>query len=369
VSPHVHIICAEAPWPVDNSIAIDIFYKIEALHKAGIKIHLHYFYTNSGCHPTELNKYCESISSYQTGKSKNGFIVNSCEGDDKLAAIINNDNHPVIFEGLKSTGVIHQIEKLGRKIIVRMHNDECRHYHHLEKTSSSFFEKFRLKRNTSSIKKYEDSLPKNCLYAFSNKADVVNSKQDHHLINANHLPVFSPFKTVTSKTGIGNFCLYHGNLSDPSNEKAALWLLSKVYNDIQTPLVITGKNPGRQLVKQAELYTHTCLIENPSTTEMEDLIGKAQINVLPSFSYKKPELKLTHALLSGRHCVVNENAVAGTEYETTCHVGKTASAFKSIILQLYHRPFEEEEIELREKLFRSINTEKPVEMLIEWLYS
>ncbi len=369
MSRHVHIICAGTPWPADNSIAIDIFYKIEALHKAGIKIHLHYFYTTIGCHPTELNKYCESVHSYQSGKSKNGLIVNSCEGDNKLAAIINADNHPVLFEGLKSTGILQQIEKLGRKILVRMHNDECRHYHHLEKTSVSFFQKFQLKRNTIAIKKYEDSLPKNCLYAFSNAGDVINSKQDHHLINAKYLPVFSPFKTVTGKTGIGNFCLYHGNLSDPCNEKAVLWLLSKVYNDIQTPLVIAGKNPGRQLTKQAELYSHTCLIENPSNSEMEDLIGKAQINVLPSFSYKNPELKLTHALLSGRHCVVNDNGATGTDYETACHVGKTASAFKSIILQLYHRPFEEEEIELREKILRNTSTEEPLKMLIEWLYS
>jgi hypothetical protein len=366
---HLHIICATVPWPADNSIAIDIFYKIEALYQAGIKIHLHYFHTKPDCHPTELNKYCESIHSYQLCKLKNGLPDKNCDVYNKMGAILNTDNYPVLFEGLNSTGILQQIINPERKIIVRMHNDECRHSDQLKKISESFFGKIRLKSHSSAIKKYEDDLPHDCLYAFSNADNAIYSKEDHGLVNAEYLPVFSPFKNVTGKTGVGNFCLYHGDLSDPCNEKAVLWLLSKVFKDIQTPLVIAGKNPGRQISKQAELYSHTCLIVNPSDSEMEDLISKAHINVLPSFTYKKPELKLIHALLSGRHCVVNDTAIAGTNFEAACHVGKTASALKSIIVQLYHRPFEEEEIELRKKIFQDINKEEPVKKLIEWLYN
>lgn len=365
---HLHIICAGSPWPADNSIAIDTFYKAEALYNAGIKIHLHYFHDKPGYHPTELNKFCVSVHSYQSGKSKKRLPDNSCDGNNEMITIVNNDNYPVLFEGLNNTGVLHQIEKLGRKIIVRMHNDECRHSKHLEKMSGSFFEKLKLKKYSHTIKKYEDALPRQCLYAFSNEKHLINSIEDHGLVNAKFLPAFSPFKTVKSKTGIGSFCLYHGDLSDPCNEKVILWLLSKVFNNIQTPLVIAGKNPGRQISKMAEMYSHTCLIVNPSGSEIEDLISKAHINILPSFSDKKPELKLIHAVLSGRHCIVNDEAVAGTDYEAACHVGKTASALKSIILQLYHRPFEEEEIELRKKIFRNINNEEPANTLIEWLY-
>ncbi len=368
MSRHIHIICAGCPWPADNSIAIDTFYKIEALHQAGIKIHLHYFHDKTGCHPTELNKYCASVHSYQKGKSKKRLPDNNCDRNNEMAAIINNDNYPVLLEGLNSTGILHQIVRPDRKIIIRMHNDECRHYNHLEKISGSFFQKFKLKKYSQAIKKYEDALPRQCLYAFSNESHVIKSKEDRGLINAKYLPVFSPFKNVTGKTGVGNFCLYHGDLSDPCNEKAILWLLSKVFNDIQTPLVIAGKNPGRQISKMAEMYSHTCLIVNPSGSEIEDLISKAHINILPSFSYKKPELKLIHALLSGRHCIANEEAVVGTDYEAACHVGKTAGALKSIIVQLYNRPFEEEEIEFRKKIFRNMNKEEPVNTLIQWLY-
>ncbi|MBC7872448.1 MAG: glycosyltransferase, partial [Ferruginibacter sp.] len=174
--------------------------------------------------------------------------------------------------------------------------------------------------------------------------------------------------TVKSKTGVGSFCLYHGDLSDPCNEKAALWLLSKVFNDINIPLVIAGKEPGKQIHKLAQFYSHTCLIVDPSPGEMDDLVDKAHINVLPSFSYKQPEQKLVHALYTGRHCIVNPQAVAGTQLESACHIGKNAEAFKSIILQLYHRPFEEEEIELRKKIFSHLNEEEPLEQLVQWLY-
>jgi glycosyltransferase involved in cell wall biosynthesis len=218
------------------------------------------------------------------------------------------------------------------------------------------------------MKKYQDSLPAHCNVVFATGEKADSFHKDHQHITANSLPVFTPYTSVKCKTGIGNFCLYHGDLADPCNEKAVLWLLSKVYNDINTPLVIAGKNPGKQIEKLAEFYNHTCLIINPSQSEMDDLIAKAHINVLPSFSHKRPEFKLVHALLEGRHCITNENAVKGTELQDACHVGTNATAFKSLILQLYHRPFEEEEIELRKKIFNSLQQEKPVNTLIHWLF-
>ena len=45
-----------------------------------------------------------------------------------------------------------------------------------------------------------------------------------------YLPVFIPYTQVNSLEGIGTYCLYHGNLSVAENEKAALWLLEKVFH-------------------------------------------------------------------------------------------------------------------------------------------
>lgn len=353
---HLHIISDKVPWPTDNSIAIDTFYKIKELHKEGVKIHLHYFWDQQGSHPTELNQYCESIHAY-TAKS-----ISSDNAPSGLISLLNSDNHPVLMEGLSSIRQLSQISNTGRIVIIRMHNTPGNHF---EKQSNHFIAKIFSRKLKNQM---PGQLPPDCRYVFTNEdaANCFSSKNNLPAIN--YLPVFTSSQSVTSELGLGNFCLYHGDLSDSLNKDAALWLISKVFNDINTPLVIAGKNPGRQLIKLSDLFAHICLISNPSTGEMNELIKKAQINILPSFSNNRPELKLVHALLSGRHCITNEEAVAGTSLADACHVGKTPAAVKSIILQLYRRPFEEDEIELRKKIFKSMIKEKPVNTLLRWLY-
>jgi hypothetical protein len=356
------------PWPVNSSSVLDTFNRIVALHNEGIKIHLHYYCTDSDNHPAELNQYCESIHPYEFHLPNTGIPGQDCTSLIKMADTLRSDIYPVLFEGTASTGIINEIAGSSRKLIVRKYNDDCCYYEHLATLSDSLLQKIKLKRLARKMKKYEDSLPEDCIYSFTSVEKADSFRKDHHHTTAHYLPVFTPYISVKCKTGIGNFCLYHGDLVDPCNEKAVLWLLSKVFNDINTPLVIAGKKPGKQITKLAEFYNHTCLIINPSQSEIDDLIAKAHINILPSFSNRRPEFKLVHALLDGRHCITNENAVKGTELEEACHVGKNANAFKSLLLQLYHRPFEEEEIELRKKIFNGLQKEKPVNALINWLF-
>jgi hypothetical protein len=104
---------------------------------------------------------------------------------------------------------------------------------------------------------------------------------------------------------------------------------------------------------------------------MNDLVRKAHINVLPCFNKNITgiRLKLLHALYQGRHCVVNDPMVAGTGLEPTCHIGTNANAFASIITQLYHQPFGEEEIKLRKRLLCSVyDNERNTKKLIDWLF-
>ncbi len=104
---------------------------------------------------------------------------------------------------------------------------------------------------------------------------------------------------------------------------------------------------------------------------MDDLISGAQINVLPALNKNSTgiKLKLLHGIFQGRHCLVNEAMVTGTGLEAACHIGKNANAFASIILQLFHRPFTNEEIILRNKLLSEVyDNKKNAEKLITWLY-
>lgn len=352
-----------------------MFCKIETLYQQGIKIHLHYFCCNQAGIPNELNRYCESIHVYEkkTGiknlSSRLPAVITS-RINEKLITNLNKNNHPILLECIRSTGILSKLNLTSRKVVVRIHNDGYQHYKSLAKSSNHVIKKLYLSRESRLLKKFQEHLPPEPSYACINQEETNLFLNKYHLGNSFFLPAFTKNTEINCKEGVGSFCLYHGNLSVPENEKAATWLLTKVFNDINIPFIIAGKDPGEKLKNLASFYSCCCLIPNPSATEINDLISKAQINVLPSFSHKRPELKLIHALHRGRHTLVNDNAVENTFLETACYSGKNATAFKSIILQLYHRPFEEEEVVLRKKIFSNRNNKlQQIKLLTDRLFT
>lgn len=370
---HLHIVCLDAPWPADYGGAIDMFYRIEALYKAGIKIHLHYFSYNQRGNSDELTRYCDSIVAYKRKTGIKGislglpYIVASRK-NDKLINSLNKDEHPVLLEGIHCTEIIPHLNK-NKKIIVRLHNDEKEYYRQLAASASNFFKKFYFKRESRLLGKYQQSLPQNCSYACISKKDVATFQNKYELKNVFFLPAFIPFKGVDAGEGAGNFCLYHGNLSVPENEKAAMWLISDVFSKIKVPLVIAGKNPSNHLKKMAYKYQHINLVANPSDSELNDLIRKAHINVLPAFSDAGIKIKLLHALFNGRHCTTNDTMIADAELEAACHIAVNAEAFTSAIMQLQHQPFTTEEITLRKRLLGdTYSNEKNAQQLIQYLW-
>jgi len=106
-------------------------------------------------------------------------------------------------------------------------------------------------------------------------------------------------------------------------------------------------------------------VADPSEKEMQDLIAKAQVHVLPSFNNTGVKLKLINALFNGRHCVVNTAGVQGSRLETLCHIADGATSLKKTIEDIYQQPFTEEEKERRQGLLSTIfNNEKNAKQLI-----
>lgn len=366
--------CLDVPWPADYGGAMEMMNKIEALFKAGIKIHLHYYLYNHRGNPNELNRYCETIDIYERKKITNGFsfslpYIVASRINEKLIGNLLKDNYPILLEGVHCTGILPELDLSKRKIVVRLHNDEGDYYKSLERSTNHLLKKLFFHHESRMLKKYEMLLPSQLPYACITEFETEHYRNEHKLKNAFYLPAFTPYNEVNGKNGLGNFCFYHGNLSVPENEKAAIWLLTKVFSKIKIPFVIAGKKPSRRLEKMAHLYQHTCLVADPSDAEINDLVKKAHINILPSFSTTGIKMKLLHALFEGRHCVVNENMVTGSGLESACHIGNNADAFASIIMQLHHHPFEDNEIHLRKNLLEKIyNNEKNAEQLIAYLW-
>jgi hypothetical protein len=373
LSHHLHIVCLDAPYPLDYGGAVDMYGKIKSLCKAGIKIHLHYFdYKNRDIN--KLSNYCETIHSYKRKLGLKGFSFNlpyivSSRMNDELIANLNKDNYPIILEGIHCSGLFKSISKENRKILIRLHNDEACYYRKLAKYESNPFKKLYFVNESRLLKRYQARLPKDCVYACVSEKDACTFTEKYKLPVVEFLSVFVCWSQINCEEGVGNFCLYHGNLSVAENEQAACWLLDKVFTKIKVPLIIAGKQPSRRLQKWAHLCQHTCLVADPSEKEINELVQKAHIHILPSFNDTGIKLKLVHALYGGRHCVVNPAAVEGSQLEAACHIGDNANALASIIVQLYRQPFGEEEIRLRKKILGQIfDNESNAKKIIAWLF-
>ena len=370
---YLHIVCLDVPYPVDYGGVFDLFYKIKALHKAGIRIHLHCFEYGRGEQP-ELNKYCETVRYYKRQEGHKGFstrlpYIVSSRINEELNKDLLADTYPILLEGIHCTFPVLDERFANRKIIVRLHNTEYLYYKQLAKSSNNLFRKAYYWHESYLLKKYEKLIAEKATLLAVSEMDQKHYREEFGAKKIGYLPVFLPFETIESKTGIGCFCLYHGNLGVAENEKAAIWLLEKVFNDVKIPLVIAGKNPSSHLEKLAHQQNHTCLVSNPSWEEMQDMIGKAQINLLPSFNNTGIKLKLLNVLFNGKHCVVNDATIEGTGLEAACHTGTTAAAFKSLLVQLYNQPFAEEEVKLRKNLLETAyRADSNAASLITWLY-
>ncbi len=370
---HLHIVTHDVPWPADFGGVVDLFYKIKTLHQLGIKIHLH-CYTSKRAEQPMLNRYCESVDYYPRKKNLSilpysipYIVLSRC--DKNLLINLEKDSYPILLEGIHCTYHLFKGKLKNRKVLVRLHNVEYSYYKNLHAAESGIFRKMYYFIESILLKKYEKKLAQTSTFLTVSKTDEALYKNDFHAQDLHFLPVFIPWSQIKSKVGEGNFCLYHGNLSVNENEKAAIWLLEEIFSKINIPFVVAGKNPSSTLKKAAYQQLNTCLVENPSEFELDDLIRKAQVNILPSFNSTGVKLKLINALFNGRHCLVNKAAAEGTAVEDACYFAEDTKEFSTEILRLFEQPFTEEDILKRKQILGELyDNNKNAETLIKLLY-
>lgn len=370
---HLHIIAHDIPWPANYGGVYDLFYKIKSLHQLGIQIHLHCFYKDNKLPEPELEKYCTEVFYYPRKTGLKGFslslpyIVGSRKNILLKKRILAN-NYPVLMEGIHCSWLLHAGLLKGRNTLIRLHNVEQLYYRKLARHETNIFKKAYYIIESLLLKKYERSIADKTLFVAVSKEDAgfycteLGAK-------AAFLPVFIPWAEIKENSQQGCFCLYHGNLSVNENEKAADWLLNNVFDSLDIPLVIAGKSPSLSLQCLAKSHPHTCLTCNPGEKEMEDLISKAHVHILPSFNQTGVKLKLLNALFNGRHCIVNKAGASGSGAEDLCHFAETADEFKAAIISLFEMPYTGADITERKSLLGAYyNNEKNAARLIAWLY-
>jgi hypothetical protein len=283
---------------------------------------------------------------------------------------LNADNQPILFEGIHTTWALNGLKNKNRPIHIRLHNVESHYYRILAKHQPLGFRKIYYLMESMLLKNWEKKLPDSIHYWAVSPEDVKRYQPIQPRASVVFLPVFLPWKDVKSAAGLGHFCLYHGNLSVSENAAVARWLLERVFNDIPVPLVIAGKHPSRELIALAHVHQHTCLVENPSDFELDDLIQKAQINVLPDFNETGVKLKVMHALFEGKHLLVNNRAAVGTGLVWNMQLPETQLEWKENIVQLFRTPFSEKLTEERKRMLEgTYNSDVNVQKLINGLWS
>lgn len=339
----------------------------------GVKIHLHCFH-NDKTPQNELLKYCSSVNYYARKKNLRGFSWNTpyivqSRSDEQLLKNLQADDHPILIEGIHCSYLLYHNKLPGRKIIVRLHNVEWKYYQQLARHESNLLKKLYFFFESRLLKKYEQAIAGKAPFLAVSTEDaeiygkIFNAKQ------VDFIPVFLPWYEVTSKTGKGCFCLYHGNLAVNENEKAAKWLLSNIFNTLEIPFVIAGRNPSKALQAMAHAHAHTCMAANPSDAELQDLIKKAQVNILPSFNKTGVKLKLLNALYNGRHCLVNDAGDEGSGLESLSVHANNDHSFREQIKKLFEESFTEEQAAKRNSTLHALyNNEENARRLMTWIY-
>jgi glycosyltransferase involved in cell wall biosynthesis len=369
---HLHIVTHDVPYPADFGGVIDLFYKIKTLHHLGIKIHLHCF-TKNRPQQEELNKYCVSVNYYRREKNFSGislrlpYIVNS-RRSAALLRNLQNDTYPILLEGIHCTYLLQAGKLNDRQVLLRLHNIEFEYYYNLAKNEEGIIRRLFLLSESKLLKKYEKRIANKAMIIAVSKEDARLYQELFAAQQTSFLPVFVPYNSISSKKGMGAYCLYQGNLSINENEEAVTWLLENVFNDLSIPFIIAGNNPSNKLLHKVKQYKNVSIAANPSDLQLQKLIADAQVNVLPSFNKTGVKLKLLNALFNGRHCLVNNAGVIGSGVEQFCTIAETAAEFKACINYLFEHDFAHLELQQRQNILKYYNNELNAQQLISWLH-
>jgi hypothetical protein len=352
---HLHIIALNVPSPPNYGGVIDIYHKLPALHRLGIKIILHCFVYDRPP-AAELEAFCEKVYYYprRTGLAANLTLLPYNVYGRKHPLLIQRllkDSHPILFEGLHSCYYLADPRLAGRLKLYREANIEHEYYRRLAAQCRKPLTRLFLLVEAWRFERYRHAIASaDCTLAIS-QTDADSLRRQYPGRRIEFVPAFHAAEQLTSRPGRSNFILYHGKLSVFENEHAALYLIRHVFSHLEGhPCIIAGMNPSRQIHAAAAPYPHITVEANPSAERMEYLTREAQVHLLVTFQQTGLKLKLLNSLFAGRHIVANRPMLAGSGLETLCHIADTAEAMQSACLRLLSEPFTEAEITRRRTL-------------------
>ncbi|MEN9613290.1 MAG: hypothetical protein RLZZ628_4104 [Bacteroidota bacterium] len=343
MSLFLHIISFDIPFPANYGGVIDVFFKMVALKTQGVQIILHNFQYGDRKPNLILEQYCAEVHYYPRQISiwkifsAKPFIV-ATRNHPNLLKRLQQDNYPILFEGLHSCFHIHHFINCDRQCKVRMHNVEWQYYQNLCDLETNYLKKIFFKIESFKLKRFEKQVLKQGATILTLSPNDTAYFKKLHFDTALILP-FHGHQRVTTITGMGAGALFHGKLSVSDNANAVLYLIENVFSKTDMPFIIAGQNPSKLLIDKAKQFKNIQIIKNPDDKTMANLIQNAQIQILLSFQTAGLKLKLLNALFAGRHCIVNTPMIENTGLESLCHIADTAEIMLKCLFELQYEPF------------------------------
>lgn len=347
-----------------------MYYKIRALHEAGCHIILHAWSYGGRQVSEELKAMCETVYTYPRRTGWRGlhpslpYIISSRQHPELLRNL-QRDRNPILFEGIHCSALLHQNKLKNRLTLLRLHNVEHQYYRALGTHHTGFVQQLYAYFEAGRLQTYEQQLPKAGHYLHISKTEYEWFHK--RFPNRSHqvLPAFHANREVSSRTGIGTYALYHGNLDAAENRMAVDYLLREVWPLENINLIIAGRNTkGYTLSPDHSLVT---LISNPTEEELDRLLHEAQVHVLPAMQDTGMKLKLLNTLYRGRHVLCNSRMLAGTGLEKILPVADEAQAMRNLIAERMNAPFTDEMAQQRRDMMQPFDPHTLAKQLLDLL--
>lgn len=369
----LHLVAFDIPFPANYGGAIDVFYKIKNLHEQGVRIILHCPQYGERRPAIELEALCEKVFYYPRLTGVKGlqwgwpYMVSSRRNKTLLKNLQSIDA-PIFFDGVSTSYYLTHSSLQNRLKILRPQNLEQDFYRLMALRESSWLKKIYYQFESRLLKKYEANLYSAAAFFTVALHDYGFFKKHYPKAFHQYLPSFQPYNDIISETGIGAFCLYHGNMALAENKEAILYLLREVLPLVDVPFIVAGRHPDKEILAAAKALPNCKVIANPDNETMTNLIRTAQIHLLPTFVNTGLKLKLLQSIFSGRHIIANKDMVHGTGLEQCCHIANSPKEFATQLTQLYNQPFEQSDIAHRRHILaNNYNNQKNALAIISYL--
>lgn len=367
---YLHIISFDYPYPPNYGGVIDVFYKIKKLSECGVKIILHTFLYKRESN-NEMEVYCEKVYYYsrkplwQSIFSSQPMIVHSRRNDELIENLL-LDEHPILFEGTHTCYYLADERLQLRVKLYRSHNLEHDYYQGLYDASDDFWKKIYYKEESRRLKNYFIQLQNaDVLFSISKTEQLELQNQFSDKV-VEYLPGFHGFDKVNDEFLESDFILYHGNLGVAENQLAALFLIEHIFIKLPFPIIIAGMNPSEQL-KKICAEKKISLIQNSSSTDIDNLIRKARVNVLYTEQATGIKLKFLHVLFQGKNFVVNDKMLVGTGLEGLLKGTTSAEEMIQAILEAYNTSYTDYDYQKRKEYVKLFSNETNAKIILKYL--